>query len=185
MNSKFLIYVEELNNINDEGSTYRHTLNVSKICGVICDLLYNGNVELKKLTMNSALIHDLGKLFIDQEVLNKKGKLNSVEFDTMKLHVNKLKEHEVFNSKLYNDEVKIAMMHHEKINGKGYPLGIVNIPLPARILTFADMLEAISSTRVYKRSYTKSEVKEIMINDDGLDLTLRKNFDLIYDAIYK
>lgn len=110
-----------------------------------------------------APLHDIGKVGIKDEILLKPGKLSIEEFELMKKHTvigaDVIKNYQM-NLEKYNYEFmqmgyEIALYHHEKWNGKGYPEGLSgnDIPLAARIVSVADVFDAISSKRVYKEAF--------------------------------
>lgn len=110
-----------------------------------------------------APLHDIGKVGIKDEILLKPGKLSIEEFELMKKHTvigaDVIKKYQM-NLEKYNYEFmqmgyEIALYHHEKWNGKGYPEGLSgnDIPLAARIVSVADVFDAISSKRVYKEAF--------------------------------
>lgn len=101
----------------------------------------------------AGLIHDVGKIGIKEEILNKPGKLNDEEYDTIKSHSNLggdilkgIKEFPIFE--------KVARNHHERYDGNGYPdkLNGEKIPFEARIVTIADTFDAMTSDRVYRKA---------------------------------
>jgi diguanylate cyclase (GGDEF)-like protein/putative nucleotidyltransferase with HDIG domain len=115
-----------------------------------------------------ALLHDVGKIVIPPEVLNKPGKLDDAEWELMKSHttagVEMLKDIE-----FPWDVRPIVESHHERWDGTGYPHGIAgeDIPLIARILTIADVYDALTSVRSYKRALTHQETMTILRRDVG------------------
>lgn len=125
----------------------------------------------------SAPMHDIGKIGIPDAILQKPGRLTPEEFD-------KMKEHPVIGGKiiqdtfghLYNGEYEsmayqVAMYHHEKWNGKGYPKGLsgTDIPLCARIMAVADVFDAVSAKRCYRDAMPLQECYEIIENGRGSD----------------
>lgn len=125
----------------------------------------------------SAPMHDIGKIGIPDAILQKPGKLTNEEFD-------KMKEHPIIGGKiirdtfghLYNGEYEsmayqVAMYHHEKWNGKGYPegLGGTDIPLCARIMAVADVFDAVSAKRCYRDALPLKECYDIIMNGRGTD----------------
>lgn len=125
----------------------------------------------------SAPMHDIGKIGIPDAILQKPGKLTPEEFE-------KMKEHPVIGGKIIQDTFghlfdgeyenmayQVAMYHHEKWNGKGYPMGIAGeeIPLCARIMAVADVFDAVSSKRCYRDAMPLKECFQIIINGRGTD----------------
>ena len=123
----------------------------------------------------SAQLHDLGKLFISDAILNKPGKLTPDEFEIMKTHVargveaiRRLKKNEDTRHFLHYAEV-IAATHHEKWDGNGYPDGLrgQEIPLPGRLMAIADVYDALISFRPYKAPMTVAEAERIIVEGSG------------------
>lgn len=116
----------------------------------------------------AALLHDIGKKLIDDNILYKPGKLTTEEFEQMKKHSElglKLLKKEDKNKVVINS----MLYHHEKWNGKGYPLGLYkeNIPLEARIISIVDCYEALTSKRVYKNKISHEEALDIIKSESG------------------
>jgi len=118
----------------------------------------------------AAPLHDLGKIGIEDNILLKPAKLTSEEFETMKNHstigANILSKRE--NIFLQAGEV-IARGHHEKYNGKGYPAGILKqeIPIYARIVATADVFDALTSVRPYKKAWSFEDALNLLIEERG------------------
>jgi|FLOH01.1.fsa_nt_gi response regulator RpfG family c-di-GMP phosphodiesterase len=118
----------------------------------------------------AAPLHDLGKIGIEDNILLKPAKLTSEEFETMKNHstigANILSKRE--NIFLQAGEV-IARGHHEKYNGKGYPAGILKqeIPIYARIVAIADVFDALTSVRPYKKAWSFEDALNLLIEEKG------------------
>jgi diguanylate cyclase (GGDEF)-like protein/putative nucleotidyltransferase with HDIG domain len=115
-----------------------------------------------------ALLHDVGKLVIPPEVLNKPGKLDEEEWKLMRSHPSAGVEI-LADIEFPWDVRPIVESHHERWDGKGYPHGLAGeeIPLIARILSIADVYDALSSVRSYKRAFTHQETVEILRKDVG------------------
>lgn len=156
--------------------TFFHSVNVavlSIIMGIALDL---NKQELYKLGMG-ALLHDIGKVFISKEILNKKGKLTTEEFNKMKLHP--LEGYKYIKSK-FDLPIKsyIAILeHHEKYDGTGYPNKKVgdNISLFGRIISIADVYDALTSDRYYRKAWLPSDVMEYIMGGAGSHF----DFDLV------
>lgn len=128
--------------------TSRHIHSVPQIVNKICKKL-NYNEEQTKFFIQCAYLHDIGKIFIPSEVLQKKEKLTDEEYAVMKTHTTKGGEFcESIPSltKYFN----VACCHHENEDGSGYPKGIKNVPIEAEIIKVADMYDALVSKRQYK-----------------------------------
>ncbi len=138
--------------------TYAHCLNVSLICNLFGLWLgYEGDA-LKNLTV-SGILHDVGKTQIDENIIKKPEKLTDSEYDS-------IKKHAYLGYKLVEDldipeEIKLAiLMHHEKIDGSGYPLGLTDdrISTTAKIVAICDIYEAMTADRVYRPKICPFEV---------------------------
>ncbi len=120
----------------------------------------------------SAPMHDVGKIGIPDAILQKSGKLTAEEFDTMKKHpmiggkIIKDTFGHLFNGEYENMAFQVARYHHEKWNGKGYPEGLKgpDIPLCARIMSVADVFDAVSAKRCYKDALSPAECYQIVLN---------------------
>lgn len=130
--------------------TYTHSLNVSVLCNLFSKWLGMSEEETEDLTV-AGLLHDIGKTKINREILNKKGRLTSEEFEEVKKHT--LIGYEIVKNMNLSDDVKDAvLMHHEKVNGTGYPNGLrgENIGRYARIVAICDIYEAMTAERTYR-----------------------------------
>ena len=111
-------------------------------------------------------VHDLGKLAIRDAVLLKPGKLTVAEYDEMKAHPEV--GYQILSPlEMYKQSLSIVLYHHERFDGKGYPLGLEGnaIPLGARILAVADSYDAMTSDRPYRKAMSKDEaIKELKAN---------------------
>ncbi len=129
-------------------------------------------------------MHDIGKVGIHDNILQKKGKLTDEEFAEMKSHTTMGAELLRKTNQFLNEStdwldisVEIAECHHEKYDGTGYPLGLSgeNIPLSARIVSLADVYDALTSERPYKKKFSHEEAMDIILIGDGR--TMPKDFD--------
>lgn len=152
-----------------DDSTYAHSLNVSIICNVFGKWLKYSQEDLKLLTV-AGLLHDIGKLSIDPKIIKKPGKLTDEEFNMIKQHpvlgFNLLKKKGV-DSRI----LSAALMHHKKCDGSGYPNLPPSVPLTdfAKIVTIADIYEAMTANRVYRQGLCPFDVIK-MLQDGGFQL---------------
>ncbi|MCL6574199.1 MAG: diguanylate cyclase, partial [Bacillus sp. (in: Bacteria)] len=137
--------------------TYRHSKRVYQYA-VDFSRRLNLSVHERKTLILGALIHDIGKLEIPREILNKKGKLEPHEWEMMKKHVTWGKEIISINKKL-EDLIPLVELHHERYDGNGYPYGLKekSIPKLARILCVIDSFDAMTTERPYQKTKTFQE----------------------------
>ena len=112
----------------------------------------------------AARLHDIGKLFLSKEVLNKPGTLTKEEYEDVKTHP--VKGAKLVETIKQFDKIRMGILHHhEKYNGTGYPSGLkgIEIPLFARIIAVADVYDAITSDRPYRKAFSKEKAYEIML----------------------
>ena len=163
-------------------STGEHVKRTKRYVGIIARELAKYDKYKDVLTEDkiqaieeAAPLHDIGKISVSDTILLKPGKLTDEEFDKMKTHTTVGGEmiNNIFknfdNDESMKEAYNIAMFHHEKWNGKGYPQGLSeeDIPLSARIMAIADVFDALVSKRVYKDSMKPHEAFQILINDAG------------------
>ncbi|KHF38682.1 diguanylate cyclase [Halalkalibacter okhensis] len=137
--------------------TYKHSKRVYAYAIRFANILKLNDYEKKTLVMG-ALIHDIGKLEIPRDVINKTGKLEPHEWEMMKKHVIWGKEIISTNKELL-DLVPLVELHHERYDGKGYPYGLKgeSIPKLARILCIIDSFDAMTTERPYQATKTFEE----------------------------
>lgn len=124
---------------------------------------------------SAAALHDIGKIAVSDTILLKPGRLTPEEFEKMKIHTTKGGElvktffTHFTEEHFYEDAYDIAMYHHEKWDGTGYPTGLKgeDIPLAARIMAIADVYDALVSKRVYKDPMASEEAFDIIIKEAG------------------
>ena len=145
--------------------TFVHSINVALISATIGEWLGCDKEEQEILTL-CGLLHDIGKLLIPEEILMKPGKLTSIEFDVIKTHVS-LGYNQIKDKGLDNRITEACLLHHERCDGSGYPFGIKGdkIPFAAKIVSIADVYDAMTSNRVYRGSICPFEVIRIMEAD--------------------
>ena len=121
---------------------------------------------------DSSVLHDVGKVGIPDSILLKKGSITVEEFEIMKTHTvigyDALKK-DLGSDSLLNMAMDIVLYHHERWDGKGYPAGLKgeDIPLSARAVSIADVYDALTSERPYKRAFGHEETIEIMKGEAG------------------
>lgn len=146
-----------------------HILRVAEISKKLAEYLGLPREEVERIHL-AAPMHDLGKIGIPDAVLNKPGKLTDEEYAVMKTHA-EIGYKMLCNSKrkLLRFAANVARSHHERWDGRGYPLGLKgeDIPLAGRICAVADVLDALSCHRCYKAPWPEEKVKEEFVKMSG------------------
>lgn len=169
---------------NKDDNTGGHIRRSSAYATLIAEELRNNpkykNIITRDYLNNlkkSAPMHDVGKIGIPDAILQKKGKLTDEEYTKMKEHsaiggkIIKETFGHLFDEDFENMAYQVAMYHHEKWNGKGYPERIsgTDIPLCARIMAVADVFDAVSAKRCYRDAMPLEECYAIIVNGRGTD----------------
>lgn len=175
------LMVDILSNIVEfrNGESGLHVLHVRTITEILLKHLiektdrYDLNqTKIAMITLASAL-HDIGKISIDEKILNKPGRLTDEEFAIMKTHsaiggdmlmnVEHRREEE-----LVKVAYEICRWHHERYNGRGYPDGLKGeeIPISAQVVALADVYDALTSKRVYKPAFSHEKAVEMILNGE-------------------
>ncbi|WP_298486223.1 diguanylate cyclase [uncultured Ruminococcus sp.] len=161
------------------GESGSHVVNIKRITELLLDRL---PMRTNKYTLSSteqllipmaAALHDIGKIGIDDKILNKPGRLTKEEFEIMKTHsaigANMLESLEQFRDEpLIKIAHDICRWHHERYDGRGYPDGLKGdeIPISAQIVSIADVYDALVSERVYKKAYTHEKAIDMILNGE-------------------
>ncbi|MCF8000454.1 MAG: HD domain-containing protein [Halanaerobiales bacterium] len=137
--------------------TEGHCERVAKYTNKLCDAA-NVNQRKKERIVNMAKIHDIGKIYVDDEILKSEDVLSDEEFKEMKKH-SKYGYELLKDIDMLNDDLEIILHHHEFYNGNGYPKGIKEkeIPLGSRILNICDSFDVMTTGRSYKKALNKEE----------------------------
>lgn len=123
------------------------------------------------LISTASSLHDIGKISIDDKILNKPGRLTAEEFEVIKTHsvigaemLNDL--HNTHNYPLFDKAYEICRWHHERYDGKGYPDGLKGeeIPISAQVTSLADVYDALTSNRCYKKAFTHEKAMEMILD---------------------
>lgn len=151
MNGSTVSIFDMLHNIQvHDDSVYEHCTNVALISATIGKWLSLSETDIRNLTL-AGLLHDIGKLSLPAELLNKPEKLTSEEFEIIKSHPKK--SYEFIRELPLDIRIKEAsLLHHERCDGSGYPFGIPGnkISVYAKILAIADVYDAMTSPRSYR-----------------------------------
>lgn len=174
-----------------DGYTYTHSINVALLSTLIGKWMkYEKN--LQDSLMLAGLLHDIGKMRIDKRILNKPDKLTDDEFE-------EIKQHPIYSYELLQDnkdiplDVKVGiLMHHERMDGSGYPYGVYNENINdiAKVLAIADTYDAMISERPYQKKRSPFEVMQLMQTgifgklDPKILLTFLSNIATYYIGTY-
>ncbi|RKP46735.1 DUF3369 domain-containing protein [Cohnella endophytica] len=136
----------------------------------LLSLKYGFTEEEAEIVRLASSMHDVGKVAVPDEILNKPGKLTPEEFETIKNHTNHgyaMLNHS--NRDIIKTAAIIAHQHHEKYNGKGYPNGLAgeDIHIYGRIAAIADVFDALGSERVYKKAWPLDEILAYFKEESG------------------
>ena len=175
-----------------DGETSDHLTRVSHYCEAIGHQLNLGEERVEAIKVAS-LLHDVGKLGIPDSIMLKPGRFTDYERSVMQ-------QHTLFGAKILGNSqspiislaAEIALRHHEKWDGSGYPNGLsgTDIPLAARIVAMADVFDAVSSARRYKESYSLDDSFSLIQKESGSHfdpeiveafLTLRPKIEQIWN----
>jgi putative two-component system response regulator len=183
----------------------RHVERVQRFCKILAQKLREDGEYLPLITQSyisniekASLLHDLGKVGIDDGILRKPGKLTEEEFNMMKCHTtigaqtlrNTLEEYP--KNVLLSMGMEIARSHHERWDGTGYPDGTSGeeIPLAARIMALVDVYDALRSKRCYKEAFSHVDTVNIILKSSGtqFDPRIVKVFEKhasIFERVYE
>jgi putative nucleotidyltransferase with HDIG domain len=158
--------------LHHDYATFTHSANVAFYAGLLADKLGYERDDVQLMT-TAGLLHDLGKLDIDEKILCKPGRLNEEEFDLIKSHPTIGFEQLNYREDLTEGQLMMVYQHHERLDGGGYPVGVVESEIHpwAKICSVVDVYEAMTSYRPYRAPMPRTTVFQIMERDSG------KSFD--------
>ena len=159
-------YTAAANTTSIEEQLKQHQMRVSKICEEIARALNMPYSDLIELLL-AAQLHDVGKLWISQQILDKPERLNEEEMKIVKKHV--FYGYEYIKSKKMNDTIAEAVLyHHERFDGQGY-IGLKDeeIPLFSRIISIADAFDVMTNDRPYRKALSFEEALEEIKKNSG------------------
>ena len=161
------------------GESGSHVLNINIFTGMLLESLvqhtdkYDLSWSERLLITTASALHDIGKIGIDDKILNKPGRLTDEEFKIIQNHTI-IGASILENMGSYQDEelmkvaYQICRWHHERYDGKGYPDGLKGdeIPISAQVVSLADVYDALVSERVYKKAYSHEKAIEMITNGE-------------------
>ena len=176
--------------------TCDHSLSVAEIAAHIGEKIGKTEFGLKDYDVNvlrmAGYLHDIGKIGIPDEILNKLGKYREIEIMVMRQHpyyTKAILEPLSAHIKYYRDVMNIAIHHHERLDGSGYPFGLKgkDFSIPMQILAIADSLDAMMRDRPYKKAKNLDEVRDDLssLKDSKFNARLIKEVLKILDEIYE
>ncbi|GAF68461.1 unnamed protein product [marine sediment metagenome] len=158
--------------------TQKHSELMSRVAVELAKALRLESSEIETVRLG-ALLHDLGKIGIDESILLKPGKLTSKEYEMIKQHP-RIGAEIIQTVHTLKDVIPLIRFHHERYDGTGYLKGLKGkeIPIGARIIGIADVYQALRSDRPYRKAYSKKEALEIIKEGAG------KQFDPVMVEIF-
>ncbi len=161
---KSMVSAMEAKDIYTKGHS-EHVRNLSVLIYHHMPTSMRRNINIVKLA-DAAILHDIGKIGIPDEILNKAGKLSPEEYEIIKRHPKNGKA--ILENTCYRDICDWILYHHERVDGRGYyNLPGMAIPIEARIITLADIFSALYTDRVYRKRFPLHKVMEIIKGDAG------------------
>jgi HD-GYP domain-containing protein (c-di-GMP phosphodiesterase class II) len=195
LKNTYLNFAKKLASIAEahDDITGKHVFRVGEMSAFL-SYKYGKDEEFIDKIRKFSPLHDIGKIYIESEILNKPSKLTEDEWE-------KLKKHTIYGEKILDDDYfymarNIAKYHHEKYNGGGYPEGLVGdeIPIEAQIVSIIDVYDALRSKRSYKEAFSHEKAVEIIkigdnkTDSDQFNPEIRRIFlenHEIFDKIYE
>lgn len=162
--------------------TYQHSVNVAILSTVIGVGFKLPKKKLIDLCVG-ALLHDLGKIFVGKDIIQKPDKLTDMEFEAIKNHPKAGYDYIHNNNNISTNCKMIILQHHEKVDGSGYPRGIKSndINILAKIVAVADVYDALTSDRSYKKAMCPNEAFEFILSKSNsmFDFEVTKIFSKV------
>lgn len=161
------------------GESGLHVEHINKLTGMLLERLvqktdkYHLTWEDQYLITVASALHDIGKIGINEEILNKQGKMTPEEFELMKMHTmigaSMLERLEIYKEeRLVQSAYEICRWHHERYDGGGYPDGLKGeeIPIAAQVVSIVDVYDALTSQRVYKEAYSHEKAMQMILTGE-------------------
>ncbi|RHP44958.1 MULTISPECIES: diguanylate cyclase [unclassified Clostridium] len=161
------------------GESGRHVFHINRLTDLLLERLtqktnqYHLSRPDRELIATASALHDIGKIGIDEQILNKPGRLTKAEFEIMKTHTvigaSMLKHLTAYqNEPIVKIAYQICRWHHERYDGKGYPDGLKGeeIPIAAQVVSIVDVYDALVSPRVYKKAFPHEQAMSMIMNGE-------------------
>jgi len=175
MMTSVLSHIVEFRN----GESGLHVLNIKKITECLMNELIASNEKCEftkadiPIVCNASALHDIGKISIPDEIINKPGRFTDEEFAIMKTHA-AIGASMLDDLPFYQDEplikaaYDICKCHHERYDGRGYPDGLLgdDIPMTAQIVSIADVYDALTADRCYRKGFSHDKAMEMIFNGE-------------------
>lgn len=189
ISEELISYIIEMRDVNNnlydihtyDNYTFIHSLDT----GVMATFMgiYSGKFneyQIKQLGIG-ALLHDIGKIKINSNIINKKGRLTEGEFKEIQKHPAYGEQLLLKNPRISEEAIKIVSEHHEKVDGKGYPKGLTDnrISLFGKIVSICDVYSAVNANRCYRKRMKPNDAYELILAGSG------SSFDLKMVDIFK
>jgi putative nucleotidyltransferase with HDIG domain len=154
--------------LHHDYATFTHSANVAFYCGILAGELGYSRADIELIT-TGGLLHDLGKLEIDEEILCKPGKLDDLEFRKIRMHPLLGFKKLAHRDDLLEGQLMMAYQHHERLDGKGYPVGCMESDIHpwAKLCAVVDVFEALTSQRPYRTPMPRSKALMLQQRDSG------------------
>lgn len=168
---RVLVTMSLLQNVEDSNYTTNHSLQTGRLVKKMAEELGLDN-DTVNLVTRAAYFHDIGKIKLKKDVLFKEGKLTDEDFVEMKKHPN-------FSSEMLKDfnlekEAEIALQHHERLDGSGYPNGLKGSEINglSQILSVADVYDAMTTDRPYRKSLSRKDTLLFLYSRAGIEFEI-------------
>jgi HD-GYP domain-containing protein (c-di-GMP phosphodiesterase class II) len=154
--------------LHHDYATFTHSANVAFYCGMLANELGYSKEVVEEITAGG-LLHDLGKLEIRDELLRKPGKLTELEFREIRMHPIVGFKKLAYREDLVEGQLMMTYQHHERLDGKGYPVGCVEDDIHpwAKLCSVVDVYEALTSNRPYRKAMPRKKALLIMEREIG------------------
>lgn len=176
--------IEAMNDVLEAKDEYteRHTNRVAQYAGIIARHYGMPELETEQI-VRAARLHDIGKILVQDDILKKPDKLTREEYEQIKIHV----QYDMISSVVPQQfpvyqALELGRLHHERVDGTGYPFGLKGeeIPIGARIIAVADAWDAMTSRRVYRANLPHRKALEILHENAGIQWDLK-----VVEAFFK